>query len=87
LLALLLLPNDIDSVLQLCKPFLLLVDALPSGFGVLRDCMVPHYGFLFLPELLYFLLDSDQFILYSSIDFLSFLIPILHLHLIRLRPS
>jgi hypothetical protein len=85
LLALLLLPKDIDSVLQLCEPCSLLVDALPPSFDVLSYCMAPHDGFLFLLEPLYFLLDSDQFlVIYSSFDFLSFLMPVLHLDLIRL---
>jgi hypothetical protein len=86
LLVLLLLLKDIDSVLQLCKLCSLLVDVLPPGFSVLSDPLVPHYGFLFLPEPLYFLLDSNQFLLlYNSSNFLSFLIPVLHLDLIRLR--
>jgi hypothetical protein len=86
LLALLLLLKDINSVLQLCEPCSLLVDALPPGFGMLSDCPVPHYLFLFLSEPLYLMLDSNQFLLlYRSFDFLSFLIPVLHLDLIRLR--
>jgi hypothetical protein len=48
LLALLLLLKDIDNVLQLHEPCSLLVDVLPLGFSVLSDCLVPHYGFLFL---------------------------------------
>jgi hypothetical protein len=52
---------------------------------MLSDCLMSHDGFLFLHEPLYFLLDSDQFILlYCSFNFLSFLIPVLHLDLIEL---
>jgi hypothetical protein len=44
-----------------------------------------HNGFLILLEPLYFLLDPDQFLLlYYSFDFLSFLIPVLHLDLVKL---
>jgi hypothetical protein len=61
------------------------VDVLSPSFGTLSDYLVPHDGFLFLLEPLYFLLDPDQFLLFcSSFDFLSFLIPVLHLDLIEL---
>jgi hypothetical protein len=86
LLALLLLLKDIGSVLQLYEPCSLLVDALLLGFSILSDCLVPHYGFLFLLEPLYFLLDFDQFLLfYSSSEFLIFFIPVLYLNSIGLR--
>jgi hypothetical protein len=58
---------------------------MPLSFGALSDCLVSYDRFLFLPEPLYFLLDPDQFLLfYSSFNFLSFLISILHLDLIEL---
>jgi hypothetical protein len=61
------------------------VDVLPSSFSALSDCLTSHDGFLFLPESLYFLLDPDQFLLFCcSFNFLGFLIPILHLDLIKL---
>jgi hypothetical protein len=61
---------------------------LPLSFGALSDCLVPHDGFLFLPEPFYFLLDPDQFFLfYCSFEFLSFLIPVLNLGLIKLRAT
>jgi hypothetical protein len=84
LLALLSLKKDIDSVLQLGEPCSLLVDVLSSGFGMLRDCLAPLDGLLFLLETLYFLLDFDQFLLCSGFDFLSFLISALYLELIEL---
>jgi hypothetical protein len=47
--------------------------------------LVPHDGFLFLPEPLYFLLDFDQLLLLcNSFYFLSFLIPFFYLDLITL---
>jgi hypothetical protein len=86
LLALLLLLKDIGSVLQLYEPCSLLVDALLLGFSILSDCLVPHYGFLFLLEPLYFLLDFDQFLLfYNSSEFLIFFVPVLYLNSIGLR--
>jgi hypothetical protein len=85
LLVLLLLSKDIDSVLQLREPCSLAIDVMPPSFYALSDCLVPHDGFLFLPKHLYFMLDLDQFLFFcSSFDFLSFLIPILHLDLIEL---
>jgi hypothetical protein len=64
------------------------IDVLPLSFGALSDCLSSHDGFLFLTEPLYFLVDPDQFLLlYCSIDFPSFLVPILHLDLIELELS
>jgi hypothetical protein len=61
------------------------VNVLSPSFGMLSDCLMSHDGFLFLHAPLYFLLDSDQFLLlYCSFNFLSFLIPVLHLDLIEL---
>jgi hypothetical protein len=58
---------------------------LSPSLGALRDCLVSHNGFLILLEPLYFLLDPDQFLLlYYSFDFLGFLIPVLHLDLVKL---
>jgi hypothetical protein len=52
---------------------------------MLSDFLEPHDGFLFWPEPLYFLLNHHQFLLfYRSFNFLSFLIPVLHLDLIEL---
>jgi hypothetical protein len=85
LLALLLLAEHINGVLQLREPCSLLVDVPPSSLDALGDCLVPHDRFLFLPEPLYFLLNPIQLLLfYSSFDFLSFLIPILCLNLTEL---
>jgi hypothetical protein len=64
---------------------LALVNVLPPSFSALSNCLTPYDGFLFLSEHLYFLLDPDQFFLfYNHFDFLSFLIPVLHLDLIKL---
>jgi hypothetical protein len=61
------------------------VDVLPLSFSVLSNFLTSHDGFLFLPESLYFLMDPDRyFLLCYSFDFLSFLIPVLHLDLIEL---
>jgi hypothetical protein len=57
---------------------------LSVGFDALSDCLPSHDRFLFLLEPLYFLLDSDQRILYCSFIFFCFLIPILHLDLVKL---
>jgi hypothetical protein len=55
------------------------------SFGMLSDGLPSHDVFLFLSEPLYFLLDPDQLLLlYSSFIFFSFLLPILHLDLIKL---
>jgi hypothetical protein len=79
------LPEHIDSILPLRKVFSLMVDVLSSGFSMLSDCLALHYGFLFLSEPLYFLLDSNQFLLsYSRFAFPSLLIPVLHMDLIKL---
>jgi hypothetical protein len=58
--SLLLLVEDANSILQLCKPHALPVDVLPPSFGVLSDFLSSHDGLLFLPQPLYFLLDPDQ---------------------------
>jgi hypothetical protein len=47
LLALLLLAENINGVLQFCEPCSLPIDVLPSSFGTLGDCLVPHDRFLF----------------------------------------
>jgi hypothetical protein len=58
---------------------------LPLSFNALSDCLSSHDGFLYLLEPLYFLLDPDQFLLCCSFNSLSFLVPVLHLDLIKLR--
>jgi hypothetical protein len=63
--SLLLLVEDANSILQLCKPHALPVDVLPPSFGVLSDFLSSHDGLLFLPQPLYFLLDPDQLTLIS----------------------
>jgi hypothetical protein len=55
---LLLLTEDTEGVLHLCKPHSFLVDVLPVSFGVLIYNLASQYGLLFLPEPLNFLLDS-----------------------------
>jgi hypothetical protein len=73
--------KGIDSVLYLYEPCALLVDVLPPSFSTLSDCLTSQDGLLFLPEPLYFLLGHDQFLLFCySFDFLTFLIPVLHLN-------
>jgi hypothetical protein len=85
LLSLLLLVKDVDGTLQLCEPWSLSVDLLSASFSTLSDCLPSHYGFLLLPVPFYLLLYPDQlFHLYCGFIFFSFLIPILHLHLIKL---
>jgi hypothetical protein len=54
--------GDINGVLYLCESCSFSVDVLPSSFAALSDCLVPHNGFLFLSEPLYFLLDPHQFL-------------------------
>jgi hypothetical protein len=77
--------KGVNVVLQLCEPCTLPVDVLSPSFDALNDCLTSNDGFLFVPEPLYFLLDPDQFLLLCcSFNFLSFLIPILHLDLIEL---
>jgi predicted CDP-diglyceride synthetase/phosphatidate cytidylyltransferase len=86
LLPLLLLANDVDGILQLYELCPLSVDVLSVSFDALGNCLSSHNGFLFLPELLYLLLDLDQFfLLCCSFVFFSFLIPFLHLNLIKLN--
>jgi hypothetical protein len=70
---------------QCHKPRPLSVDMLSVIFGALSDDLPSHDGFLFLLEPLYFLLDPDQLLLLcNGFIFFSFLIPILHLDLIKL---
>jgi hypothetical protein len=58
---------------------------LSVSFNALNDGLPSHDGFLFLPEPLYFLLGPYQLLLqYSGFIFFGFLIPILHLDLIKL---
>jgi hypothetical protein len=85
LLPLLLLVKDVDGILQLCEPRPLSVDLLSISFDALSNYLPSHDGFLFLLEPLYFLLDPDQLLLlYCGFIFFSFLIPVLHLDLIKL---
>jgi hypothetical protein len=85
LLSLLLLTKDVDSVLQLCKSCPLPVDMLSVSFSALSNCLSSHDGFLLLSEPFYLLLDPDQlFLLCCSFVFFNFLVPILHLNLIKL---
>jgi hypothetical protein len=57
----------------------------PLSFGALSGCLPPHDRLLFMPESLDFLLDSDQhLLLFCSLVFISFFIPVLHLDLIKL---
>jgi hypothetical protein len=61
------------------------VYVLPPSFSTPSDCLSSHDGFLFLSETLYFLLDRDLFLLLCCrFDFLNFLVPVLHLALIKL---
>jgi hypothetical protein len=58
---------------------------LSVSFDALSNCLPSYDGFLSLPEPLYFLLDLDQLLfLCCSFIFFSFLIPVLHLDLIKL---
>jgi hypothetical protein len=58
---------------------------LSASFGALSNGLPSHDGLLFLPEPLYFLLNPGQLLLFCcGFIFFSFLIPILHLHLIEL---
>jgi hypothetical protein len=59
LLPLLLLAEDLDIVLELCKSCRLPVNVLPSGFGTLGRCLPPYDDFLFLVEPLDLLLDPS----------------------------
>jgi hypothetical protein len=58
---------------------------LSMSFGALHNGLPSHDGFLFLLELLYFLLNPGQLLLFCCgfIRF-SFLVPILHLDLVEL---
>jgi hypothetical protein len=85
LLSLLLLMKDVNSVLQLCETCSLSVDLLFVSFDMLSNCLFSHDGFLFLSKPFYLLLDPDQlFLLCCGFVFFNFLIPILHLNLIKL---
>jgi hypothetical protein len=58
---------------------------LSVSFDVLSDCLPSHDGFLLLLEPLYLLLYSDQlFLLCYTFVLFYFLIPVLHLHLVKL---
>jgi hypothetical protein len=71
---------------DLAKVASLSVDMLPSSFVALSCCLPPHNGFMFLTEPLDFLLDSNQLLLFFyGFVFISFLIPVLHLDLVKLR--
>jgi hypothetical protein len=55
------------------------------SFDVLRNRLSSHDRFLFLSEPLYLLLDPNQlFLLCCGFVFFSFLVPVLHLNLIKL---
>jgi hypothetical protein len=54
----LLLTEDTEGALHLCEPRSLPVDALLVSFDALNCGLPSQYGFLFLLEPLYFLLDS-----------------------------
>jgi hypothetical protein len=85
LLSLLLLAKNVDGILQFCEPCPLSVNLLSVRFGALSDCLPSHDGFLLLLEPLYLLLYPHQlFLLYYSFILFYFLIPVLHLHLIKL---
>jgi hypothetical protein len=86
-LSLLLLTENNEGVLQLGEPRSLSVDVLPTGLGALDCSLSSQDGFLFLPELLNFLLDSSQLLLYCCFIFIGFFIPILDLDLIELCVS
>jgi hypothetical protein len=84
-LSLLLLMKDVDSVLQLYETCPLSVDMLFVSFNALSNCLFSHDGFLLLSKPFYLLLDPDQlFLLCCGFVFFNFLIPILHLNLIKL---
>jgi hypothetical protein len=63
-LSLLLLANDIDSILQLCELRPLSVDMLSTSFGALCDGLPSHDRFLFVSKHLYFLLNPGQLLLF-----------------------
>jgi hypothetical protein len=84
LLPLLLLAKDANGILHLYEPFPLSINVLSARFTALSDCFPSHDGFLLLSEPLYLLLHPNQlFLLYCSFIHFSFLIPVLHLHLIK----
>jgi hypothetical protein len=64
-LSLLLLVEDVNSILQLCQPHTLPIDVLSLSLGVLSGFLSSHDGLLLLSKPLYFLLDPDQLILFS----------------------
>jgi hypothetical protein len=58
---------------------------LPSGFGLLGHCLPPYDDFLFLAELLDFLLDPSQLFLLCSFIFEDFIFPVFYLDLLKLN--
>jgi hypothetical protein len=83
-LPLFLLAEALDIVLEFYKHCLLPVNVLPSGFGLLGHCLPPYDDFLFLAELLDFLLDPSQLFLLYSFIFEDFIFPVFYLDLLKL---
>jgi hypothetical protein len=84
LLPLHLLAKDLDIVLEFCKPCLLLVNVLPSGFSMLGRCLPPYDDFLFLVELLDLLMDHDQLFLLCIFIFEVFILSVFYLNLLKM---
>jgi hypothetical protein len=84
LLPLLLMADDLNIILEFCKPFLLPINVLPPGFSALGRCLSSHDGFLFLTEPLNLLLDSEQ-LLFSSLISGGFFLLVLQLDLFELH--
>jgi hypothetical protein len=76
-----------EVVFHLCESRSLSVDVLSMSFSALH-CSLPYQNGLFLPEPLDLLLDSGQLLFFCCrCFFLSFVIPIINLDVIRLADA
>jgi hypothetical protein len=82
---LLLLMENVESVLHLCEPRSASIDVLPMSYDTLDCGLSSQDGLLFLPEPLNFLLNSSQLLLFCCcIFFLGLFVPSEDSYLVRL---